>query len=57
MEVKIKTNIGGYEETVVLTCKCGKCSLLSTKQLADFRKKAAGFEGNELPAEMQVICN
>jgi hypothetical protein len=47
------------EEThkVKVTCQCGQCSLLSSRQLADLRQKLVGYRGQDSPELIRVVDN
>lgn len=53
MEVKIKTG----KDLVTVNCKCGECSLISSKQMMEFREQAEKFRDEPLPDVIVVSCN
>lgn len=53
MEVRLKTPQG---DTVIVTCRCGKCSLITSAQMQDFRRQAAKYGEKPLPDYMTVHC-
>lgn len=54
MEVKIKNTLGDY---VDVTCQCGNCSMITRKQMDDFKQQSIKYNGKQLPDNMTVICN
>lgn len=57
MEVLYTLNLGNETHKVTVTCECGSCSLLSTKQLENLREKVKVYEGKDSPEKLMVICN
>ena len=57
MEVLYTLKLGNETHKVTATCKCGNCSLLSSKQLEYLREKVKSYEGKDSPEKLTVICN
>jgi len=57
MEVIYKVDNGIREKSVKVTCFCGNCSLITTKQLTYLRKKLKRKDFYTWPKEIKVIDN
>lgn len=57
MEIIYSLTLKDEIHKVRVSCECGKCSLLSTKQLEDLREKVKSYEGKDSPETLTVICN